>query len=101
VSQDSACNESSSVGTSSDPLVGFVNQFGTIRDATGALALDAQYVGAWNGSNFGSQVLFQLLSPFTANLFGIRFNMYCFTSLIVLVSGSPSLIGWVSSAAHR
>lgn len=73
---------------STDPL-GFINQFGTVRDpVTGVLSLKAVHVSAWNGTNFGSSVIFQLLSPVTANKFGLRFNMWCFTLLIVLVSST-------------
>lgn len=77
---------SSLSGISADSRLGFINQFGTVRDpVTGALSLKAVHVSAWNGTNFGSSVIFQLLSPFTANKFGLRFNMWSFTLLIVLV----------------
>jgi hypothetical protein len=40
----------------------------------------------WSAINFVSQVIFQFLSPFTANRFGLKANMYTFTALITLVS---------------
>jgi MFS family permease len=68
---------------------GFVQQFGTVIDAQGELQLNAQYVGLWSAINFVSQVIFQFLSPFTANRFGLKANMYTFTALITLVSLCP------------
>jgi len=50
----------------------------------GQLALDAQYVGLWNAINFVSQVVFQVISPFSADRFGLRFNLYTFTFFILL-----------------
>jgi hypothetical protein len=70
-------------------LTGFVQQFGTVIDAQGELQLNAQYVGLWSAINFVSQVIFQFLSPFTANRFGLKANMYTFTALITLVSHCP------------
>lgn len=63
---------------------GFINQFGTVRDAKGALTLDANQVGLWNGINFASQVVFQGISPLLASRFGLKFNMYCLTGLVIL-----------------
>ena len=65
--------------------IGFISQFGTVRDSAGVLTLNALYVSLWNGTNFASQVVFQLASPFMADKFGLKLNMYCFTLLIVLV----------------
>lgn len=64
---------------------GFINQFGTVRDSAGVLSLDALYVSLWNGTNFASQVVFQIVSPFMADKLGLKLNMYIFTLLIVLV----------------
>lgn len=66
---------------------GFINQFGTKHDAKGNLALNAVHVGAWAGINLGSQVLTQLISPFIAQRFGLKFNLYTLTVLIIVVSG--------------
>ncbi|KAL1413457.1 hypothetical protein Q8F55_001224 [Vanrija albida] len=63
---------------------GFINQFGTKYNDKGELALDANHVGAWNGVNFGSQVLFQGLSPITAQRFGLKFNLYALTAFVLL-----------------
>lgn len=70
---------------------GFIAQFGTVY-VNGQLQLDAQYVGLWNAINFVSQVIFQMISPFSADRFGLKFNLYTFSFFILLVSHfrSPS-----------
>lgn len=65
---------------------GFVKQFATVIDAKGRPQLDANYVGLWNAINYVTQAVAQFGSPFLANKFGIRFNMYLFTLLKLVVS---------------
>lgn len=77
-----------------DIFAGFINQFGTIRDAEGNLQVNAQHVGLWAAINFVSQVVFQLISPFSANRFGLKINMYIFTAMITVVSPLLSQDAW-------
>ncbi|ORY35933.1 general substrate transporter [Naematelia encephala] len=63
---------------------GFINQFGTVRDATGALALNAKYVSLWSGFNYVSQIFSQAVSPIIGDRFGRRINMYLFTFSMIL-----------------
>ncbi|KAH8080079.1 general substrate transporter [Filobasidium floriforme] len=64
---------------------GFIDQFGTVRNAeTGKLELNAVHVSIWGGTNFAVQVLLQMLSPITADRFGLRPNMYIFTFFMLL-----------------
>ena len=65
---------------------GFIAQFGTVRDAKGALQLDANYVGLWGAINYVAQAAAQFGSPFTAQRFGIRANMWLFTGFKLIVS---------------
>ncbi len=53
---------------------------------TGALSLDSTYVSIWAGTNFAIQVIFQCISPLTADRFGLKPNMFAFTLLMVIVS---------------
>jgi hypothetical protein len=58
-----------------------------VRNAeTGKLELNAVHVSIWGGTNFAVQVLLQMLSPITADRFGLRPNMYIFTFFMLLVS---------------
>jgi hypothetical protein len=50
------------------------------------LTLNANHVGLWNAINYVSQAVAQFGSPFTAQKFGIRFNMYLFTVFKLIVS---------------
>lgn len=56
-----------------------------MRNAKGQLALNASYVGLWGAINYVTQAVAQFGSPFTANKFGIRFNMWLFTLFKLLV----------------
>ena len=56
----------------------------------GQLALDANYVGIWNAINYVFQAVAQFGSPFIAERFGIRLNMYIFTIFKILVSNLSS-----------
>lgn len=56
-----------------------------MHNAKGKLALNANYVGLWNAMNYVTQAVAQFGSPFTANRFGIRFNMWAFTLFKLLV----------------
>lgn len=67
-------------------LSGFVEQFGTIISATGVKTLDANYVGLWGAISYVTQAMAQFTSPFTANRFGLRFNMWFFTIMKLVVS---------------
>jgi hypothetical protein len=78
-----------------------VNQFGTVIDADGVLQLNAQYVGLWSAINFVSQVVFQFISPFSANRFGLKFNMYTFTAMITLVNPPQILSSNTDLAGYR
>ena len=66
-------------------MSGFIAQFGTVRDAKGALQLNANHVGLWNAINYVAQAVAQFGSPFSAQKFGIRFNMYLFTGFKLIV----------------
>jgi MFS family permease len=65
---------------------GFIDQFATVTNAKGVRVLDANYVGLWSAMNYVSQAVSQFGSPLTAQKFGIRFNLYLFTLLKLVVS---------------
>ena len=68
-------------------ITGFIDVFGTVRDpVTGAMSLNSTYVSIWAGTNFAIQVIFQCISPLTADRFGLKPNMFAFTLLMVIVS---------------
>lgn len=48
--------------------------------------MDTNHVGAWNGVNFGSQVLVQGLWAIFAQNFGLKFNMYMLTVFVSIVT---------------
>lgn len=62
---------------------GFIQQFATVQGKAG-MELDASHVGLWSGISLASQVVFQGISPFLAARFGLKFNMYCLTGLVLL-----------------
>lgn len=69
---------------------GFIQAFGTVHDPkTGKLVLDAHHVSIWAAVNYASQITFQFISPFTADRFGRKFNMWVFTFFLTLVSRQP------------
>ena len=69
---------------------GFIQAFGTVHDPkTGKLVLDAHHVSIWAAVNYASQITFQFISPFTADRFGRKFNMWVFTFFLTLVSLQP------------
>ncbi|KAK5048260.1 hypothetical protein LTR84_005930 [Exophiala bonariae] len=64
---------------------GFIQAFATVHDPkTGKLVLDAQHVSIWAAVNYASQITFQFISPFTADRFGRKFNMWVFTFFLTL-----------------
>jgi len=65
---------------------GFIRQFATVTDAKGNRVLNASHVGLWAAMNYVTQAVAQFASPMTAEKFGIRFNMYLFTLMKVVVS---------------
>jgi hypothetical protein len=72
---------------------GFIDQFATVTNAKGVRVLDANYVGLWSAMNYVSQAVSQFGSPLTAQKFGIRFNLYLFTLLKLVVSRRVALVG--------
>jgi hypothetical protein len=74
---------------------GFIAQFAT-KTINGRLQLDANHVGLWGAMKFLAQVLTQIISPITANRFGLRFNMWVLTLLKVAVSLSSRMLLSVS-----
>lgn len=66
---------------------GFINQFATVTDPeTGERVLDAKHVALWSAIVFASQVVSQILSPFSADRWGRKMNMYILTFFLTLVS---------------
>ncbi|ROT37977.1 general substrate transporter [Sodiomyces alkalinus F11] len=64
---------------------GFVQQFATVTNPdTGEPDLDAHHLGLWNGLNFVAQIVVQMISPFTADRWGRKFNMWAFTFFLTL-----------------
>ncbi len=60
---------------------------GTIHDpVTGDLAIYATAISIWGAMPQVSQLVLQFISPFSADRFGLKFNMWCFTILMILVS---------------
>jgi hypothetical protein len=72
---------------------GFVDQFATVTNAKGVRVLDANHVGLWGAMNYVTQAISQFGSPLTAQAFGIRFNLYLFTLLKLVVSWSRAWCG--------
>lgn len=67
--------------------VGFIEQFGTVRDpTTGTLSLDAQYVSFWGGFYYVAQVVFQALSPFVTDRYGRKAAMWALCGFMLIVS---------------
>ncbi|CAK7204310.1 hypothetical protein SEUCBS139899_007065 [Sporothrix eucalyptigena] len=55
----------------------FIATFGTVKSAaTGAKALNAQYVSAWGGITSGAQVISMVVGAFLSDRFGRKFNLY-------------------------
>ncbi|KAL2752048.1 hypothetical protein ACRALDRAFT_1083634 [Sodiomyces alcalophilus JCM 7366] len=72
---------------------GFVQQFATVTNPdTGQPDLDAQHIGLWNGLNFAAQIVVQIISPFTADRWGRKFNMWAFTFFLTLLTGTKSIV---------
>jgi hypothetical protein len=71
---------------------GFIDQFATVTNDQGVRVLDANYVGLWSAMNYVSQAVSQFGSPLTAQKFGIRFNLYLFTLLKLVVSRRVALV---------
>lgn len=66
---------------------GFVQAFATVLEpATGNMVLDARHISLWNSISFASQIVAQMISPFTADRFGRKFNMWLLTVFLTLVS---------------
>lgn len=66
---------------------GFIKQFATVADPeTGAMVLNATHVSIWSAVNYAAQIVFQLISPITADRFGRRINLWVLTCLLTLVS---------------
>ncbi|WVW83142.1 hypothetical protein I302_105160 [Kwoniella bestiolae CBS 10118] len=63
---------------------GFLEQFGTVRSATGALSLDAHYVSTWGAVQQVGQIVFQVLAPFVVDRFGRKVAMYALTFFMLL-----------------
>ncbi|KAH7349636.1 general substrate transporter [Plectosphaerella cucumerina] len=64
---------------------GFIEQFATVTDpVTGERVLDANHIGIWGAVTMASQILIQLISPFTADRWGRKFNMYALTVFFTL-----------------
>lgn len=74
---------------------GFIKQFATVTDSeTGARVLDANHVALWGAITFAAQILFQIISPFTADRWGRKMNMWILTVLLTAVSyGSRPIPG--------
>jgi hypothetical protein len=70
---------------------GFIRQFATVTDAKGNRVLNASHVGLWGAMNYVTQAVAQFASPISAERFGIRFNMYLFTLMKLVVSTILSL----------
>ena len=66
--------------------VGFVEQFGTVRDANDAIALDAQYIAIWGGVQSAATVAEVLISPQILDKMGRKALMYTLTINVVIVS---------------
>lgn len=68
---------------------GFIKKFATVADPdTGAPALNANHVSLWSAVTYASQILFQLLSPITADRWGRKLNLWILTFFLTLVSTS-------------
>jgi hypothetical protein len=60
--------------------------FATVTNPQGRRILDANYVGLWGAISYVTQAMAQFASPFTAQKFGLRFNMWLFTIMKLVVS---------------
>ncbi|KAH6714816.1 general substrate transporter [Leptodontidium sp. MPI-SDFR-AT-0119] len=64
---------------------GFIEYFATVADpTTGLPALDAQHVSLWGAAVFISQLVIQIIAPFTADRWGRKFNMWLLTFFLTL-----------------
>lgn len=69
---------------------GFIDQFATVTDSeTGEPALSVTHIALWNALNFVLQVVMQFVAPHTADRWGRKFNMWCLTFFLTLVSCDP------------
>lgn len=64
---------------------GFIKQFGTVVDpATGALALDAQYISSWAGVAYAGQFSAQYVAGYLSDRFGRRSVLWLFTASMAI-----------------
>lgn len=71
---------------------GFIRYFATVTDPdTGKPALDSQHISLWAACYFVSAILIQTIAPVTADRFGRKFNMWCITFFLTLVSNDLSI----------
>ncbi|WWC88371.1 uncharacterized protein L201_003282 [Kwoniella dendrophila CBS 6074] len=59
--------------------IGFVNQFGTIPDGEGGVALDAQHISVWSGVAYVAQFVGCLAGGTISDRFGRKAGMYALT----------------------
>lgn len=72
---------------------GFVQYFATTTDpASGKPALNAQYVSLWGAIYSVSQILTQLVAPWSSDKFGRKLNMWLISLFIVVVSLQTAFI---------
>lgn len=81
---------------------GFIQQFATVTNPwTGQPDLDAHHIGLWNGLTFVAQIVFQIISPLTADRWGRKFNLWAFTFFLTLVRLPAHTSGTLASIANH
>ncbi|CAK7221098.1 hypothetical protein SBRCBS47491_004412 [Sporothrix bragantina] len=75
----------------------FIAYFGTTKTATGAVALNPQFVAGWNGIQAGMIIVGLVTAGFVSDRFGRKTNMYLMSALftIAIVVGMTARHWWV------
>lgn len=75
---------------------GFIKQFATVTDPeTGARVLDATHIALWSAVTYAAQIVFQLISPITADRWGRKLNLWILTGFLTFVR--PPCVGTSST----